>query len=271
MDHMHPHRLLEGAYCRYPYSELLRRFRDTDLVVIDLDGCIFPGFSQTFLGRLIFFQIVFSPFSRRDTRFLPQLLLGSLFILRTRIKKGLGKKTNNLVMMQRYQDAMRGIPYKYLETLTSRVPGKSYSRSLDTINMLSNKAPVGIISFSLDIILRAYQPHANIAFFDANTTKFAASDGNYVFLGYESTALKTNSLDKARVMERYLKAYKAECPMVIGHNEDDTHMVRLVQNMQGISLGYNPSPDLIDLFDVNVKANNWDPIFTLFSNLMKRV
>jgi hypothetical protein len=271
MDHMHPHRLLEGVYCRYPYSELLRRFRDTDLVVIDLDGCIFPGFSQTFLGRLIFFHIVFSPFNWRDIRFFPQLLLGSLFILRTQIKRGLGRKTSNLVMMQRYEDTMRGIPYKYFETLTGRIPYKSYYRSLDTINMLSNKAPVGIISFSLDIILRAYQSQANIAFFSANTTRFAALDGNYGFLGYETDSLKTNSLDKAQVMERYLKTYRAQCPMVIGHDEDDTQMVRIVQNMQGVSMGYNPLPDLNGLFDVSVKANNWGPIFTLFSDLMREI
>src|SRR3989339_1096429 len=230
------------VYSLYSLQSLKGRFSKTDLVVIDLDECLFPGFSQTILGVLIFVNICFFPYKINDWKYIPQLVKGGFFITFTKIKSWFNYNTGNRDLLDKYEMVMKGIPRVYFDSMVKYIPRLSYPFSAGAIRELAKKAPVGLVSFGLNIILEEYVKEFKkggtplISFYDSNIIYFKDSG----FAGYQRSQLKTNKFDKKAVLERILSEFNARHPMVIGHNEDDLEMVKYAQENGGIGIGYNP-------------------------------
>jgi phosphoserine phosphatase len=257
---------IPGVRSRHSWDEISLRFHQTDIVVIDLDQCLFPGFSQTALARRVLRKILLSPFKASDHRFLPQLLRGGLFIVHALLRESFGYTTSTLEMMSRFEAAMKRIPLEYFLLFAKTLPSRSYPGSLETIRELSHAAPVGIISLSIDLILREFQESLNekggvcLAFFDSNELYFEKVNGRTVFLGYKRSALRTDKNHKGECLIQRMAQYGATRPFVIGHNCDDLEMVRIAKESGGLSMGFNPPVQLAGSFDVQVTAKDWKPI-----------
>jgi len=269
----HPFRFSKMIYARYPFEELQRRFNNIDLIVIDFDECVFPSFSQTTLGKLIFWEILLNPLELSDFQFLPSLLSGGLFISLARLRCRLNGRTNNLKMMIRYEETKMGIPLHYFKRAAVHIPSRSYFHSKRTIEELSKQAKVGIISFGVDIIMEEYMRQLNsggeccISFYDCNTLRFERKGAREVFVGYRRDGLKISKVHKGELLERRIKQFNAKTPLVIGHNEDDTEMVRIAQKKNGVGIGFNPFPEVEYVFDINVFGKDWEHLCQLVKKL----
>ncbi len=268
-------RFIPGIRSSHSWDEISRRFHQTDIVVVDLDQCLFPGFSQTVLARRVLRKIFLSPLEASDHRFLPQLLRGGLFIVHALLRESFGYTTSNLEMISRFESAMKRIPLEYFLFFAKTLPSLSYRGSLETIRELSRAAPVGIISLSIDLILREFQENLNekgdvcLAFFDSNELYFEKVNGRTIFLGYKRSALRTDKNHKGECLIQRMAQYGAKRPFVIGHNCDDLEMVRIARESGGLSMGFNPPVELAGSFDVQVTAKDWKPIRELVRRLRK--
>ena len=269
----HPYRISKMIHSKHPFEEVQKRFHQIDLIVIDFDECIFPHFSQTTLGKLIFREILFNPLDRSDLQFLPSLLSGGLFICLAKIKHRLSGIADNLEMMKGYEKTMMGIPLHYFKKTAERIPPRSYFHSKGTIKELSQQAKVGIISFGVDIIMEEYMRQLNdggkscIHFYDCNTLRFERKCTREVFMGYRRDELKTNKIHKAELLGKRIKQFSAKTPLVIGHNEDDTEMVKTAQKMNGVGIGFNPLPEVEHTFDIKVFGKDWEHLLQLIKKL----
>ena len=265
------YRLSEGVYSKYTIEELRSRFKRVDLIIIDLDECLFPGYSQTILGKLMFLDILLRVSNLRDWKFLPQLLSGGIFILTAKVKRAFGINTSNLKMINRYEHTVRKMPKQYFYNLAKLLPAMSYYRALDTIRELSNKAPVGIISLGIDVILKEYlsQSRPYLSFFDSNVLLFEKVKDREIFKSYHTGSLKTNNFHKRQIMEERLGEFRARCPLVIGHNEDDAEMAGVARERKGIGIGFNLSSSVEDTFDVRITAEDWQPLYRLIQMLQR--
>jgi hypothetical protein len=269
----HSFRLSKMIYARYPFEELQKRFNQIDLIVIDFDECVFPHFSQTTLGKLIFWEILFNPLEWVDLKFLPSLLFGGFFICLSRIRHRLSGIVDNLEMMKGYEETMMGIPLLYFKKAAVRIPPRSYFYSKVAIEELSKQAKIGIISFGVDIIMEEYMKQLNgggkccVSFYNCNILRFERKGAREVFVGYRRDELKTNKIHKGELLERRIKQFNAKTPLVIGHNEDDTEMVKIAQVMNGIGIGFNPLPEVEHAFDIKVFGKDWEYLCQLVKKL----
>jgi hypothetical protein len=267
------YRLSRSIYGRYSFEELQRRFSQVDLIVIDFDECLFPGFSQTTLGKLIFWKILLSPLKFSDRRFLPSLLSGGIFICLARIRQSIGNNYDNRAMMEKYEDTMRGIPLHYFREAVVKIPVQEYLYSSKTIKELSRQARVGIISFGVDVVMQEYTRQLNkgrgecVSFYECNILRFEKEGDREVFMGYQRDEVKTDKAHKGDLLKKWIQQCDARTPMVIGHNEDDTEMVAIAQGMNGIGIGFNPSPEVEDIFDLKVYGKDWESIYQLVREL----
>jgi len=271
----HPFKFSKMLYARYPFEELQRRFNHVDLIVIDFDECVFPSFSQTTLGKFIFWEILLNPLERSDLWFLPSLLSDGLYISLAKVRHSLNGRTDSLEMMIRYEETMMGIPLHYFKRAAVRIPPRSYFHSKRTIEELSRQAEVGIISFGVDIIMEEYMRQLNgggkccLSFYDCNTLRFERKGSLEVFVGYQRDGLKTNKIHKGELLEKRIKQFNAKTPLVIGHNEDDTAMVKIAQKMNGVGIGFNPLPEVEHIFDIKVFGKDWEHLYQLVKNLRR--
>ena len=257
--------IVHGVYSVYSLQDLKSRFSNIDLIAIDLDECVFPGYSQTILGAFIFFNIFFMPYKLKDWKYIYQLINGGLFITFTKIKTLFNINAGNIDLIDKYEKTMKGIPQIYFDKMARFIPRLSYIFSYSAVRDLSKKAPVGIVSFGLNVILDEYvrqfgkEDKSYISFYDSNTICFQGGK----FAGYLRSQLKTDKFDKKATLESKFSEYKARCPLVIGHNEDDLEMVKYAQENGGIGIGFNPKKAFEKYYDVVIKSWTWMPIYKL--------
>jgi hypothetical protein len=129
----------------------------------------------------------------------------------------------------------------------------------------------------VDIILEEYMRQLNdggkccITFYDCNTLQFERKGAREVFVGYRRDELKTSKIHKSELLEKRIKQFNAKTPLVIGHNEDDTEMVKIAQKMNGIGIGFNPLPEVEHTFDIKVFGKDWEHLYQLVKKLRRGV
>jgi hypothetical protein len=261
--------LSPGITSRYSRIELKERLATVDLVAVDIDECIFPGFSQNVLGQLIFNQIVTRPLSSADLRFVPQLVRGWAYVRKVLLNKRLGRMATNLELMHRYEKSMMNIPFEYFRRGARLIPDRSYPGVLQTLCLLGHRAVVGLVSFGIHLIAEEYMAQLTtadgpcVSFVDANRVRFAARDGaRPVFSGYDEP-LMTRPADKLRVLEHRMEQYGAGVPLVIGNGKDEVEMAALARERGGISIGFRPGSSVQEHYDLVVRSDSWMPLLDL--------
>jgi phosphoserine phosphatase len=257
-----------------PLAELRAAYRRTDLVAVDLDECLFPGFSQKELGLRLMRRLLRRPLRPGDRRFLPQLAWGAFRLGVSQAKMRFGWKTPIRRLIRRYEQAMRGIPETYFTEAARTIPGDSCALAAETVAELAAQAPTGIITLGIDIVARAYLEEfrtdagPSLRFFGANTILFGPGPaGTRVFERYDPSALMLAGEDKRLALERRMAEFGAAVPTTIGHSEQDVPLARLSRERGGLAIGFNPTPALEDAFDVVVRGRDWEPLYALLAIL----
>ena len=283
-----------------PLEELRAAFARAGLIALDLDECIFPGISQEALGARLAAQLLRRPGCRR---LVPRMLLGGAWRAWTRLKNLAGLPTPVPRLVAWFEWALRGIPEEDFHRTASRLPRHSFPLAAETIALLAEHAPTGIVSLGLDVVARAYiEQFAGLSFFEANTLLFAPGPrGQRVFAGYDHTTALFTGEDKARALERRLTQLARDAPLsppslsgrgegratvppspcplpgrerdggrvpiVIGHNDDDVAMSRLARERGGLAIGFNPPRRLWEEFDAIATGPDWEPVYALVAIL----
>ncbi|MBN1652960.1 MAG: hypothetical protein JXA30_04210 [Deltaproteobacteria bacterium] len=270
----HPYVPVPNLRSRFCPDELRERLLRSDIVAVDLDECVNPGFSQTELGYLIFFAIATKPLASSDRRFLPQMLAGGAYIRKVSFLSRIGRIPSNQELMQRYEKSMRGIPEAYFFTQARRIPTRSFSGALETLRLLGRRVPLGFISLGIDIIAEEYvrqlncdgKPHVRFA--DSNRIIFATDDnGRRVFERYHAPLL-VGPEDKLRILKLRMAQLDASYPLVIGNSNDEIAMATLARNSGGLSIGILPARCDASEFDLMVTTPSWLPLLTLLEKML---
>jgi hypothetical protein len=275
-DGSHPHELLAGISSRYPGDELLARLLEVDLVASDIDECLFPGFSQSYLGHQIFFDIVTRPETVTDVRFVPQLVHGGAFIRKVSLLRRVGRPPGNAALMRRYEHSMWLIPRAYFLKGAQRIPGRSFPGVAETLALLGRRVPVGLISFGIQLIADEYMRQLNdagprpfVVFAEANPVTFVpGSDGRLAFAGYDPSP-RTEPRHKREILEQRLLAHRASRPLVIGNGRDECEMAALAARRGGLSFGFQPEPQDARCFDVVIRTRDWVPLADLLHQMLQ--
>lgn len=271
----HPHRPLPGLRSRFDRAALAARLQSVDLVAVDIDECIFPGYSQSWLGYLIMQQLLTRPERLDDLRHVPQLIAGGVYIQKVDLLRRLERQPTNRALMARYVQSMRGIPEGYFLRGAERIPGRTYAGAAACLALLGRRAPLGLISLGVHVVAGAYRRWLDrragatvVAFIEANQIVFeAGGDGRARFSGY-APPLRVGPADKLRALEHRLDEHGARCPLVLGNSVDEASMAALARARGGLSVGYRPTRAAAAAFDLQIHARDWRPLNALLGQLL---
>lgn len=272
------HTISPSVAATRPLADLRAAYRRTDIIALDLDECIFPGFSQTVLGARVARRLVRRPLRGLDRRLLPKLLLGGVYFAIKEAKRFLGVGTPMRRLVARYERVMRGVPEPYIRDAARSLPGDSYACAPETVALLAEQAPTGIISLGLDVVLAAYREQfagedgATLSFCDSNVVRFRRTDdGVRRFDRYDPGAFMEDGASKLRALERRMVELGAGVPTTIGHGQDDVLLAHASTERGGLAIGLNPPLRLRRAFDVVVRGSDWEPLYALVAMLDPRL
>ena len=251
------HCLAPGVYSRYTREELKNALKDLDLVVADLDECIFPGITKVILYRNICLLLIRSR-QAKNCLLLGQLLTHALIVTLMKLVQMLCPGITNKQLILYFAKIIKPVSFSYLQKAAQSIPGRSYAGARETLEILSKKATVGIISQGLDIVLNEYVRQFNgsersiIDFWDGNALSDLIdwenrADNGFIF----------NQHDKEVHTRRSILQFGAKKAMVIGHNRDDLGMIRVVREYDGIVVGFNPTSEVEKWCDIVVTGKDW--------------
>jgi hypothetical protein len=230
-------------YSRWEAEKLRRRLREVDLVLIDLDDCMYPGTTNLTLLRNLFVLLLY----RRKYKVLFRLIgyLPILFLLKCLQLFGLGVDNCKLILF--FCQMVKSIPFFYLQTAAQPIPCHSFAGTKESLAVLSKKSKIGLISLGLDIVLEEYKKQFR--------------DGKPLIDFYNGTQIKPLKLiDKSEKTRERIKEFNAQTPLIIGHNKDDLGAMKVGKEKGGLILGFNPSRKVIGQCDIIVKAKDWQPL-----------
>ncbi len=257
---------------RYRLREIRRRLNSIDLAAIDLDDCMYPRNSHVELTKNLFLDLAYSYRRAADLKLMLKLLRGSLLVVCYVTGKVLRTHLSNRFLLEEYERVMRNMPVHYFEKCAVDLPGRVYRNSREAVEVLSCRVPTGIITVGFDMIVREFMEqftsggNSTLEFMDANKAIFREQNGERLYDGFARENAIMTARDKWRHLRRRMREYKAERPLVIGHQVDEILMARYARNLGGLSIGFNPDFDVEKQFDVIVKARDWTPILDLFED-----
>jgi len=267
-------RLGLGILTQRPVAELRAAFARTGLFALDLDECVFPGFSQAALGTRVLRHVLREPARAGDRRFLPKLLFGGLYFAFTEARRFLGAPTPARRLFAWYDRVMRGIPEPYFRAAAQRLPRRSYPLAAETIELLAGHAPTGLVTLGLDVVAQAYleqlrsAERPSLTFFDSNVMLFRPdARGESCCAGYDHERLMADGAAKRRALERRLATHGAAVASVVGHGDADVPMARLARETGGLAIGFCPPQRLWDAFDAVVADRSWELMYALVAIL----
>jgi hypothetical protein len=265
--------IVPGIFSRFNLPELCRRFKAVDLVAVDIDHCIFPGFTQIFLGYQILLRILNQPIVFKDMLFIPQLLAGGLYLQKRAVLNLTGGTATNDEMMKQYAKIMNDVPESYFILAAKSVIPQTFSGVIEALSCLGKRAAVGFISFGIDIIANEYMYQFNagsekprIIFANSNKTKFIMKNGRSVFRGYEQP-LWSVPHDKLQWLRHNMNLFNSVCPLVIGNGFDESEIASFARSCGGFSIAFQPTAANIKHFDLLIYASNWQPLAKMVEDI----
>jgi phosphoserine phosphatase len=237
-------------------TELARR---TDLVVVDLDKCLFPGYSQTALGTTILWRILVRPLCAGDRKYLVRLLSGALYVAGTKLRR-----PSNRELIDAYERAMKGIPEQYFLDGASLLPRFSRRGAREVVRALSRRAAVGLVSLGIDVVAREFMKQLpGLSFYRCNRLRFHVSHPRRPLVGYDEERMWDGAA-KMRVLRALCAESRVRCPLVIGHDVDDIAMAASARELGGWCLGIRPPRALRRHFDAWTTGADWTPLLSLW-------
>ena len=249
----------QGVQARITSGEILTRLQSVDGVILDVDECLLPGFSQIVLGHQLFRHLL-RDVRRRPGRAPMLLRMASLGVLLYIIKAlPLAPERRNRWLHLNFNRALRGMEEADLAAVMPRIWARLYPRVPECLAFLAGRSRVAIVSLGLDALLR-YLPSAvpldggpfPFLFIESNVTVWR--DGRLAGL---REPIHTGPAAKAALYREAAARHALATPLVIGHNRDETELCRLAEAQGGLAVGIGPSDHTRDHFQVVLAEGDW--------------
>ncbi len=258
-----------GICLALPEEAVRTRFRNIDLVVADLDECIYPGITKIALLKNLCFLLARKGKIRDIVRLLRIISFFPL-LLALRLSQLCGIGIDNRLLIVVFIRMLNGVPISFLEKAAEGIPAGSAKGCAETLAMLEKKSPTGIISQSLDVVLEAYaraftrKGKPVISFYDGNGLLLEEKKGIKVVSGPRmNNAVLTPGDKEARARQR-MKEFQSLRPLAIGHGAEDVSMMRLASEAGGLAVGVNPCPEAKKVCDIAFRNKDWEQIRNYF-------
>lgn len=239
-----------NIYSEREGGELSKHLERVDLVLIDLDDCLYSGTTNITLFKNLCLLLA----RKRMVKDLARLLrsLPVLFLMKDRQLLKAGVTNPELTLY--FSRMVSRVPFSCLQTAAKPIPSGSFPGVEETLKALSKKARIGLISLGLDVVLEEYMVQFPlIDFFDCVPV---------------AQGFPKKTIDKAEKARERIEEFKAEMPLVIGHNSDDLGMIKMAREYGGLALGFNPSGEVIEECDIVVKAGDWQPLAKYLQSIL---
>lgn len=248
-------------YSVYSKEETSKRLREVDLALIDMDGCVYPRTT----GLSLFKNCCLLYFGDRNIKIIFYIIsFIAYYPIITFLN--LTRLVGNRKLIYFFFGIFRGIPLSYLQAAAKPIPAKSFPGAKKALSILSKHAKAGFISFGLDVVLDEYKAQFKdkgrqiISFYDSNHYIWRKDGERIVSNGIEQEQLMIKASDKADRARKRIKEFGSKTPLVIGHNQGDLGMMKVAKEHGGLSLGFNPSSDVVKHCHIVVKAKDWQPL-----------
>ena len=247
-----------GIYSSLSKEELRDFFFTADLVITDLDGCIFPGVTKMGVYHRVCLLLLQSG-KLKNFLLLTKLLLGMTAVLVMKLVQLMHLGITNRQLILLFSNIMKGVPLAYMKQAAKLIPPSSYPGVKESIVLLSRKAKLGIISQGLDLVLKEYTTQ----FKDNHSSFLDFWDGNKWedLLNYSLLSKKGHfifgSYDKTRAIKRRIKEFAARKIIVIGHNNDDLGMMQVARQYSGLIIGFNPTRSVKNIAQLIIQGKDW--------------
>ncbi|MBN2431590.1 MAG: hypothetical protein JXQ27_08950 [Acidobacteria bacterium] len=248
-----------GAAITLDPVEIGRRLAAADVAVLDVDGCMYPGYTQITLGHRLL-----NGFLRRELRHPPSSLFlwrlaakgGYLYWIRFWIRK---PERRNYLLQKHYALAFDGITRTDIRAILPRVWKKLDTHVHPCLAFLADRLPLGIISLGLDVILDGLPEHLRrhhqaVRFLFCCSNRIIWNDGHFAGL---VPPIRVGAADKADLFHTAAERHRVGIPLVIGHNSEERELCRLAAQRGGLSIGMNPAAGDRDAFDVVIEDGSW--------------
>jgi hypothetical protein len=251
--------LQPGVYTRIDPEEIRERLRAVDGVILDVDECLLPGFSQIHVGHQLFRHLLREA-PRRPGR-LPQLVrMATLGVLLYFIKSlPLPPERRNRWLHLNFNRALRGITENDLAAVVPRIWHRLHFGAPECLVLLAGRTRVGIVSLGLDALLRYLPPAVPVnggpfpfLFVEANVTEWR--NGRLAGL---REPVRAGPADKAELFRAAGAAHGLAVPLVVGHNRDETELCRIAEERGGLAVGIGPSDHARDHFHIVLAEGDW--------------
>ncbi len=245
-------------------KEITKRIKNIDLVCTDLDECLFPFYTQVLVVGEI---ILDSLFKRHMWRHLPRLIGGSLFVcLLIVISFGRVKVFKNEFLMKVFAWTVMGVSVLDIRKHSQYIHNFFYAESLTLLKRFADhNIPITILSLSIQPILDELKN--NIGFISCGVGNSIIEDPEtHIFKGYQYP-IKKGGKDKMSAFKNIVEECKANCPVIIGHSQDEVRLAEYVGSVGGFSIGINPKKGLANKFDIVMYSISWEPLVSLFDSL----
>jgi len=229
--------------------------RHPDIIILDFDGCLYPGISKVRVAIDITLNLAIRPYQPADRRLLPHMGLSAMILILTRLQQRIGNRITDGDLVKRYQRHLGSLTLSYFEAASQRIVGSLYPGAIETLAFLCRVGNCGVISLALNPVLAALNTRlrsehdCSLAFYHGNSiSSFRAKMSDRPVL---------NGQDKRDFMIAEIENRGCKTPLIIGNDLEDVPMAVLAKEMGGMSIGFNPRKSARAHFDIAVYGRNW--------------
>jgi len=253
-------------------ADLLFRVAAADLVISDLDECMYPFITQAEAGVIFVRRIIRGLDDEHHRKIFPNLAYHTLVLLGRKFYQEVTGDVQNSRLIRSFEKFARGVPVSYFADAAEEFKDKYYEGMPEALGAFSSRGtPVGVISLGIDVVIRPLLERVESAkgvkfsFFDCTRV---VADAWGRFEQFMPGKTYTTNDDKRLLVRARCEEYGAKRLLVIGHDRDDLKMLEEAQRLGGVTVGFNPVPETYPLLDAAVFAPDWQPLARLFEEAL---
>lgn len=242
-----------------PESGALRELIEkTNVCVVDLDECIYPGFTQTTLAALLLLQSL----CRLRFHNVFSLIRGAFSLALIRLRRGGRNPDGNRRLMLAFSRAIRGMELKTVERKAALLPGRGLQDWRPALEKIAETMEVVLVTFAIEPLARAYGeargPSGKKIFRSWSGTPLEVRNGAIAGVRLSSSALSPRS--KVEAIEENLRGRKELRPLVVGHGRDESALADWARERGGGAVGLSAAGGDLESFDIKLPGRGWPAI-----------
>ncbi len=258
-----------------PIEELKDRIARVDIIGLDVDNCLIDGHGQIHVAVKLLPGIMLKAFRGFPRDLFLTLLAGGSGLMLFKLKKILGTDRFNRLIMKCFAVTLTGVEKESFTRVVETFDEYLRPGAENAILGMSRWAPVVLLSLGIEPVARWLE--CRVRKLDekcrvrvcANRVRFRWEKEKEVFAGYDGVPLLADGNDKKAVMAREAIIRGANVPMIVGHDENDSEVVKWANGLGGLTVGFAPESRYRSMFHIIVQEPSWDTLLEFVDEIRK--